>query len=323
MPRKPPGSRDYITGPLTYLVVAAQAFVHNPAGSPQFMADPVAGRFPFVPSRPCEALYLHNQILIEQAIRFVCRRRGMRTDEAEEFAATVRLRLVESNYEVLRKFQGRSSLQTYLTVVIQRLALDARAARWGRWRSSALARAAGPAAMRLEQLVVRDGVAMPDALGTVERELGSAVDRPALEKLAARFPLRVRRHYVGEELLEKAAGDSPDAERILVRADEASRFERVKARLAEAMAGLDVSERLVLQLRFEQGMKVADIARLHQLDQKRLYRTVQDALTRLRAILESEGLDASAVRAMLAAVEPGEGNPEVAAPVRLYGRNTP
>ena len=36
----------------------------------------------------------------------------MRPDEAEEFAASVRLRIVESNYAVLKKFQGRSSFQT-------------------------------------------------------------------------------------------------------------------------------------------------------------------------------------------------------------------
>lgn len=268
------------------------------------------------------ALYLAHQSVIESAIRFVCRRRGLRGDEAEEFAGEVRLRLVESDYDILRKFQGRSSLQTYLTVVIQRLALDFRAARWGRWRPSALARAEGPAAVRLEQLVVRDGVPLADAIIIVTRELGE-MDRARLEALAARFPLRIRRHYVGEELLEAAAVDAPDAERLLVRADEEARFERIKTRLAETLSTLEPSERLVLQLRFEQGMKVADIARLQQVDQKRLYRRIEEALKQLRTILEGEGLDASTVRTMLTAVEPGGSGPEAARPVRLYEKNTP
>ena len=267
-------------------------------------------------------LFLAHQAVIESVIRFVCRRRGLRGDAAEDFASEVRLRLVESDYEILRKFEGRSSIQTYLNVVIQRLALDYQASRWGRWRPSATARSGGPASVRLEQLVVRDGLPLADALTLVEREM-SGVDRAELEALAARFPLRVRRQYVGEEVLEAAAADAPDAERLLVHADEAARFERVKARLAELLAALDPSERLVLQLRFEQNMKVADIARLQQTDQKRLYRHIQGVLDGLRDILEREGLDAASIRGMLTAVEPGDPSRKAAPPVRLYERNTP
>jgi RNA polymerase sigma factor for flagellar operon FliA len=271
---------------------------------------------------PPDALFLEHRAVIESVIRFVCRTRGLRGTDAEEFAAEARLRLVESDYEVLRKFQGRSSLQTYLTVVMQRLALDYQAARWGRWRPSMTARRAGTAGTRLEQLLIRDGLPLDDALHIVEREMGS-IDRDELRRLAARFPLRVRRRYVGEELLEAAAADMPDAEQLLVRADEAARFERVKARLEQLLAELDVQQRLVLRLRFEQGMRVADIARMQQLDQKRLYREIDAVLAGLRQALEAEGVDASAVRTMLASVESGEPPREAASTVRLYERNTP
>ncbi len=283
---------------------------------------PSSGAAPLSSVETPEVLYLTQRPVIEAVIAFVCRRRGLRGEHAEEFAADVRLRLVQDDYSILRKFQGRSSLQTYLNVVIERLALDYQAAHWGRWRPSVVARAAGAAGIRLEQLVVRDGRRLEDALATIDRELGP-VDRLALEALAARFPLRTRRHYVGEEVLERVATDAPDAERLLVRSDEEERFERVKARLAEMMSTLTPSERLLLQLRFEQGMKVADIARARGLDQKRLYRDIEGALGRLRKILESEGLDATSVRAMLASLDPAPGRPETGGAVRLYERNTP
>lgn len=267
------------------------------------------------------ALYLANQADIESVIGFVCRRRNLRGDAAEEFGAEVRLRLVESDYDVLRKFQGRSSLRTYLTVVISRLALDFQSARWGRWRPSALARAEGAQGIRLEQLVVRDGVPVADAISTIERETGP-VDGAALERLAARFPMRVRRQYVGEEILDAAAAKAPDAERLLVQADEASRFERIKARLGEELSALEPAERLLLQLRFEQGMKVADIARLQQTDQKRLYRRIDVTLRRLRELLEAEGFDASSVRSILTALESDTEGLEPGRTVRLYERNT-
>src|SRR5262245_53162084 len=130
------------------------------------------------------ALYLTHRSVIESVIRFVCRRRGLRGDEAEEFAAEVRLRLVESDSAILRKFQGRSSIQTFLTVVIQRLALDYQASRWGRWRPSVVARSEGPAAVRLEQLVVRDGLPLADALVLVVSEF-DGVDPAQLEAIAA------------------------------------------------------------------------------------------------------------------------------------------
>lgn len=176
--------------------------------------------------------FLAHRAVIESVIRFVCQRRRLRGDDAEEFAAGVRLRLVESDCETLRKFEGRSSPQTYLTVVIQRLALDYQGARWRRWRPSAVARGAGLETVRLEQLMVRDGIPLAGALATVKAEMG-AVDPARRSAIAARFPLRTRRQYVGEELLGAAAAESPDAERLLVRAEEAARFERIRTRLAE------------------------------------------------------------------------------------------
>ena len=266
------------------------------------------------------ALFLAHRTEIESVIRLVCRRSGLHGDAAEDFASEARLRLIENDYDKLRAFQGRSTFRTYLTTVIGRVALDYQAACWGRWRPSMVGRNAGPAAVRLEQLVVRDAVPLQQALTIVDREMGN-IDRAALEALAARFPLRVRRRYIGEEVLEAVAAESADAERLLVRADEAERFERVKSRLADLLAGIDPSERLVLQLKFEQGLKVADIARLQHLDQKRLYRRINDALARLRRVLEAEGLDADAVRGMLSGVEPEAGGWKPAQTVRLCERN--
>ena len=271
-------------------------------------------------AKSAEALFLENRPLIDQVIRFVCRRLAIRGDEAEEFAADVRLRLIASDYEILRKYQGRSSLSTYLSVVIKRLALDFRTAKWGKWRPCAAARAAGPVAVRLEQLVVRDEMRLEDALSAVERQFGE-IDRAALQEVAGKFPLRTRRHYVGEEVLEFAASESPDAERLLVQDAEQARFERVAARLKAMIQTLEPSDRLALQLHFEQGLRIADVARMLQRDQKRMYRSMDQSLSRLRALLEAEGINAEGIRSMLATAEGGRGKP--ASPVRLLERNTP
>jgi hypothetical protein len=65
--------------------------------------------------------FLQNLTLIEQTISSVCRRKGMNADEIEEFAAVVKLRLIEDDYAVIAAFQRRSSFGTYIAAVVARL----------------------------------------------------------------------------------------------------------------------------------------------------------------------------------------------------------
>ena len=96
-------------------------------------------------SSASEAGFLSNLAIIDRIVRFICRRHKISESEAEDFSSEVRLRLVENDYEVFRRFQHRSSLRTYLTIVIQRIYLDYRNHLWGKWRPSAEARRLGPA----------------------------------------------------------------------------------------------------------------------------------------------------------------------------------
>jgi hypothetical protein len=76
------------------------------------------------PARTREHLFLSQLPDIERIIGWVCAQRGLRGADAEDFGSVVKCRLIESDYEVLTKFEGRSSLRTYLTVVINRFYLD-------------------------------------------------------------------------------------------------------------------------------------------------------------------------------------------------------
>jgi hypothetical protein len=61
-----------------------------------------------VPADPEEVLVSHLD-LIERLIAFTVRRHGLVRVEAEEFASTVKLKLVEDDFAVLRSFERRSS----------------------------------------------------------------------------------------------------------------------------------------------------------------------------------------------------------------------
>jgi hypothetical protein len=66
-------------------------------------------------------LFEANLTLIERVIGVVCRRSRIFGADAEDFASTTRLALIENDYAILRKYEGRSSLATFLGVVVQRL----------------------------------------------------------------------------------------------------------------------------------------------------------------------------------------------------------
>ena len=65
-----------------------------------------------------EQLFLEQLPVIERAISFVCRRHNLRGADADDFASTVKLKLIDHDYAVIRSFQGRSSFATFITIVI-------------------------------------------------------------------------------------------------------------------------------------------------------------------------------------------------------------
>lgn len=112
-----------------------------------------------------EQLYLETRFTIERTIAAACRHHVLSGNDAEDFSAWVTARLIENDAAILRKFGGQASMSTYLAVVINNLLHDYRNAIWGRWRPSAAAVRLGAAGIRLEELIIRDGCPIRDAIG--------------------------------------------------------------------------------------------------------------------------------------------------------------
>jgi RNA polymerase sigma factor for flagellar operon FliA len=252
-------------------------------------------------SRSGEALFLSELPLIERVIAFVSHRHRLTADMADDFASAVKLKLIENDYAILRGFQGRSSLQTYLTVVIQRCFLDLRAAAWGKWRPSAEAKRLGPLAVQLEQLQTRDRMTFEEACETLCARHAD-VSRQMVFDLSAKLPARTPRRFESEEQLANVTVEA-EAETLPDREERRELAGRLEKAMTAALGALSAQDRLVLQLRFADGLSVADIARALKLDQKPLYRRVDRLLDDLRQRLEDAGLRPSEVRDALA--EPG------------------
>ena len=108
-------------------------------------------------------------VLLGEVIRAVVRRGRLPPADAEDFSQGVQLKFLESGYEAFARFDGRSSLRTYLTTVVWRLLLDWRTAAYGKWRPSAVARRLGAQAVRLDRLLNRDGLTVDEAIQVASR----------------------------------------------------------------------------------------------------------------------------------------------------------
>lgn len=235
-----------------------------------------------------EALTEHLP-LIERVIASICRRHGCSPDEAEDFDATVKLRLVEDDYAILRKFQGKSSLATYLTTVVHNLFRDYRIRKWGKWRPSVRARRLGTVAVRLDTLITRDGYELHEAVEVLKTSFGVEESREELEEIAAQLPQRTGRRFVGDEALENLqATDGVD--RRVIDAEQRRRQERVERALGEAIAEFPGEERLMLKMRYEDGFTVAAIADALRVPARPLYSSFERYRRRLRKSLEARGV---------------------------------
>lgn len=238
-------------------------------------------------------VYLANQALIERALVLVCRRQQLSRVDADDYCSAFRLHLMEDGYAAIRAFRGRSSLQTFLLVVMTRFYQDWRNARWGKWRPSADSRRYGAIGVHLETLIVRDGLSFNEAFETLKPKLGESDTRVALQTLADGFRPRHTRTPVSEAVLGRlpAAGSASDAP--LARREAVALAVRAAVALDAALARLPADDRLLLRMRYEDDVSVADIARALTIDQKALYGRLRRLLDRLRTALTNAGLDAA------------------------------
>ena len=254
------------------------------------------------PSVSTSDLYSEHADTIEAVFGYIRRSQRLTGDAGDEFSSWARIKLLEDDCAILRKFQGLSSLRTFLITVVQRLFLDWRIAEWGRWRPTADARRQGALAIELERLIVRDHLDFQQA-ATMLVSKGVADSHDECDRVWGELPQRPGRRRATEDALDNVPAPSPSRDPIAMDEERASASRAGKA-LADALPQLAPDEQLIIRLRFQDGFTVARIAQLLAQEQKPLYRRVEQILTKLRAQMTTAGITADEVRGVL-------GNPMV------------
>jgi hypothetical protein len=137
-----------------------------------------------------ETTYLQYLESMERIVAFIARRGHLTADETMELIQIVRLKMLEDDYGIIRKFEGRGSFTAFLNTVIMRLFHQWRVERWGKWRPSSQARALGEKAITLERLLTRDGFSFPEAVTLLTQRDPQSYSVADLEVIYIRLPPR-------------------------------------------------------------------------------------------------------------------------------------
>jgi len=245
-----------------------------------------------------QRLLIDHFDLVAQIVRTTGRRRHLSVSDREDFGSYVNLRLVEDDYAILRKFQNRSSLRTYLVMVIERLSLDYCVEQWGRWRPSAMAERLGPIAVNLERLVTRDHHSIDEAIEILRTNYEVVLSDAELRRIWEQLPTRTRTISVGEEAAAEVSSDD-SSEGLIEESGVRERIERLQRTLQTALAQIPAHDRVLIALRFDQDLSIIEIAKLTNGSVPTLHRRIDKIVKQLRLALTQAGFDPREVASLM------------------------
>lgn len=232
-----------------------------------------------------ESTFLEHLEFIERTVATLARRNAVSPADAEDLEGQVKLRLTNDNYAVLRKFQGRSKLTTYLTTVIHNVLRDFRVQRWGKWRPSAAARRMGELGVQLETLLYRDGLGHVEAIAILRDRFGAEFSDREIESMIGRLRPRSTRRFEGEAALDRLA--APDrADRCLKAAARRQIAAKTRHVLRKCLASFETEDRMILRMHFADGLTLRAIADSLKVKRRRIYPRVQRLLSEVKRQLE-------------------------------------
>ncbi|MEM6453841.1 MAG: sigma-70 family RNA polymerase sigma factor [Acidobacteriota bacterium] len=226
------------------------------------------------------------------------RRRGLASDEVEDFTSRVVLHLMQDDCAALARFRYESQWQTYLTSIIERCLINHQRQHLGRWRPSRAAQRLGPTAIELERLTHRDGLTVDEAIASLTQRAPRAsddvIDADALRAVAAQLPVRApRRRFVSDAALLNLPShdgasnvDKSGHARFRLRA-----AKRLRTALIVALRALPDEDLHLLHARFVDGQTVTEIARRLGRPRRPLFHRFQRLYRQLQQRMRAEGVE--------------------------------
>jgi RNA polymerase sigma factor (sigma-70 family) len=245
-----------------------------------------------------EELYRQNLGMIQEIHQCLCRKKRVPPEEAKDLASEIHLKLIDDDYRVLRQWNQRSQLRTYLASVVACVWCDHVRQIKGRNRPSASARGSGPLAEKLEALL-GEGHSVDGAYEQL-RPYFPELTRDQVEKLAIEVKPKTRPWFDGdEEAIADLPASEPDGEVRIAQKEGIALKRKALSLMGELLAELPEQDRVLLVSAHAASIKVSRIAKSLGLVQKPLYRRIDKRLDELKRKLEAAGVRWEQLREVL------------------------
>ena len=234
-----------------------------------------------------------NFKIIQGVINKACRRYNLDGGDADEFSSIVYEKLLDDDYKKIRSFGGSSSFSTYITAVISHIFIDTiiRPVK-GRWKASKKALALGREAIELEELVLKNGYNIDQAIETLVENPDYSISKDDAYKMASKLELQkksakqktkrsAKNPNTGNvEALEYTSdGKSISPEKVLINEEILHKKKKIEQSIKEMIELLTNEVRLIIKMRYYgEGKTVSEIARV--LKRKRSY--VDEKLNKIK-----------------------------------------
>lgn len=210
-------------------------------------------------------------------------------------------KLRENNFKILRKFQGKAKISTYITAVIARQAVDFLREKKGRKRTKERAAKHGQLGEVVYEKIIKAGQPVAHAYKEMQTEYGYGGSLQDIEVMLDKIKGSARPK--GLETIP-AGYQNPDSGEIIVPdphdtpeqlAIESGRMEKIKETVAHIVAGLSGEERLILRMRFpidedEKPKEIDQIAKLLGTSKKAVYHRITRILKKCRDLSVHSGV---------------------------------
>jgi len=225
------------------------------------------------------------KLLIER----LCILKELTEDEKEEFTSYA----LEKVVIAFKKFKGKSSERTYLTIVIRNAFQDFIRQKRGRWRVPQKVKKLGQEAELLFTLRYREGRDFDDAYNILSSCFNSVpsvqVIKDLWEKLEE-FYTRQKPVYVSfEDITARELYLSSLVENVDSSLTE-QKYEELIVLLEKLVNELPEDYRLILRMHFEQGVKISALARIFNTTRGKMERRIKKILKVLKEQILKAGV---------------------------------
>lgn len=227
-------------------------------------------------------------------------------NEALELSNLVLNKLEANEYKILKQFQGKSKLTTYLTAIISRQAVDMLRQKHGRNRQKERAGALGPLGDKVYKIVFQQGLSLVEVQKDfLRRRLPVPTDEAIQEVIDnIQGPVKIPADTPDIKTGFLKPADNPGGNVVEI-PDHASnpeqtmldqtRNQSVNLSLAELLDKLSGEDRMILRMRFgfgehEKQAKIPEIAAALHISPKTVYKRITTILGTCRKHLELKGV---------------------------------